>query len=74
MKIIGQFNKGFIITKLNNDLFIFDQHASDEKFTYETLQKTTKFTTQPLIKYVYLNINLFLFNLIYYYNNKGLFN
>lgn len=52
MKIIGQFNKGFIITKLNNDLFILDQHASDEKFTFESLQKTTKFTTQPLIKYV----------------------
>lgn len=25
MEILGQFNKGFIITRLNNDLFIIDQ-------------------------------------------------
>lgn len=31
MKIFGQFNRGFIIAGLNNDLFIVDQHASDEK-------------------------------------------
>ena len=31
MNIIGQFNKGFIITSINNSLFIIDQHASDEK-------------------------------------------
>ena len=31
MKIYGQFNCGFIIVGLNEDLFIVDQHASDEK-------------------------------------------
>nr|CAG8500795.1 543_t:CDS:10 [Entrophospora candida] len=54
MEIIGQFNRGFIITKLWNsddgfDLFIIDQHASDEKYNFETLQLHTKIQTQPLI-------------------------
>ena len=40
MEIMGQFNLGFIITKLNDDLFIVDQHATDEKYNYETLQQT----------------------------------
>ena len=31
MKIFGQFNRGFIIAGLKDDLFIIDQHASDEK-------------------------------------------
>ena len=31
MKVYGQFNRGFIITGLNEDIFIIDQHASDEK-------------------------------------------
>ncbi|XP_003740613.1 mismatch repair endonuclease PMS2 [Galendromus occidentalis] len=48
MDIIGQFNKGFIIAKLNTDLFIVDQHAADEKFNFETLQATTVIESQPL--------------------------
>lgn len=39
MKIVGQFNNAFIIARLENDLFIIDQHASDEKFNFERLQK-----------------------------------
>jgi DNA mismatch repair ATPase MutL len=31
MNIIGQFNKGFIVTSINNPLFIIDQYSSDEK-------------------------------------------
>ncbi|KAJ8319072.1 hypothetical protein KUTeg_004163 [Tegillarca granosa] len=31
MEILGQFNLGFIISKLGEDLFIVDQHATDEK-------------------------------------------
>ena len=31
MKVFGQFNRGFIIVSLDDDLFIVDQHASDEK-------------------------------------------
>jgi DNA mismatch repair protein PMS2 len=49
MKVVGQFNLGFIIGKLHDDLFIIDQHASDEKYNYETLQKTTVLHQQPLV-------------------------
>jgi len=57
MKIIGQFNRGFIITKLGSDLFIIDQHASDEKYNYETLQKTTKLNLQRLLKPLSLELS-----------------
>ncbi|RZF47591.1 hypothetical protein LSTR_LSTR012213 [Laodelphax striatellus] len=49
MEVIGQFNLGFIIAKLNSDLFIVDQHATDEKYNFETLQKTTSLTNQKLV-------------------------
>ncbi|KAF1323910.1 Mismatch repair endonuclease, partial [Globisporangium splendens] len=50
MQVLGQFNLGFIIGKLDDDLFIVDQHASDEKFNYETLQQTTVLHQQPLVR------------------------
>lgn len=34
---MGQFNRGFIITRLGADLFIIDQHATDEKANFELL-------------------------------------
>lgn len=49
MEIIGQFNLGFIIGRLDNDLFIIDQHATDEKYNFETLQKKTRLQNQPLV-------------------------
>lgn len=49
MKIIGQFNGGFIIVQLDDDLFIVDQHAADEKYNFETLQRTTELQTQKLV-------------------------
>ncbi|CAH2307137.1 mismatch repair endonuclease PMS2 [Pelobates cultripes] len=49
MEIIGQFNLGFIITKLDSDLFIIDQHATDEKYNFEILQQTTVLQGQRLI-------------------------
>ena len=60
MKVVGQFNLGFIITtktkdadqssnKNSFDLFIIDQHASDEKFNFETLQRTTVLRSQRLV-------------------------
>ncbi|XP_046993137.1 mismatch repair endonuclease PMS2 isoform X2 [Schistocerca americana] len=49
MKIIGQFNKGFIITHLDSDLFIIDQHASDEIYNFEMLQKTVSLQNQKLV-------------------------
>ena len=49
MNVIGQFNKGFIITELNNSLFIIDQHAADEKVNYETLLNNLTIQRQPTI-------------------------
>lgn len=48
MEVVGQFNLGFIIARLNNDLFIVDQHAADEKYHFETLQQTTTLSSQKL--------------------------
>ena len=58
--MVGQFNLGFIITTRNKDihqtsnknsfdLFIIDQHASDEKFNFETLQRNTVLRSQRLV-------------------------
>ncbi|KAI1784264.1 DNA mismatch repair protein MutL [Ganoderma leucocontextum] len=65
MGIIGQFNLGFIIVRRlkpraegdgasgeemeMDDLFIVDQHAADEKYNFETLQRTTKIESQQMI-------------------------
>jgi DNA mismatch repair protein PMS2 len=49
MEVVGQFNNAFIIGQLDSDLFILDQHASDEKYNYEQLQSTTTFKVQPMI-------------------------
>lgn len=49
MKVVGQFNLGFIIARLGMDLFIVDQHATDEKYRFEMLQKSTSIKQQPLI-------------------------
>ncbi|XP_054850801.1 mismatch repair endonuclease PMS2 [Eublepharis macularius] len=49
MDIVGQFNLGFIIARLNSDLFIVDQHASDEKYNFEMLQQHTVLQGQKLI-------------------------
>ncbi|GAP93267.1 putative DNA mismatch repair protein [Rosellinia necatrix] len=64
MKIIGQFNLGFILasraaqsdlldtTGKNNrddELFIIDQHATDEKYNFERLQASTVVQSQRLV-------------------------
>ena len=67
MDIIGQFNLGFIIVRRQkttcdeeaergqmDDLFIVDQHASDEKYNFETLQQTTRIQSQKLIRCVFV--------------------
>jgi DNA mismatch repair protein PMS2 len=58
MAILGQFNYGFILTKLGQDLFIIDQHATDEKYRYETLQATTIMRAQPLIAPLKLDLTV----------------
>jgi len=49
MRILGQFNLGFIVCQHNDDLYIVDQHASNEKFRFENLQSSTKLQSQKLL-------------------------
>lgn len=67
MGVVGQFNKGFIITRrlrqpsstedqeidALDDLFIVDQHAADEKYNFEDLQQTIKLQAQKLVRCVF---------------------
>lgn len=57
MKVIGQFNLGFIIGKLDQDLFIVDQHAADEKYNFERLAQSTTLNQQPLLQPVALELS-----------------
>ncbi|ELQ74651.1 DNA mismatch repair protein - MLH2/PMS1/Pms2 family [Trachipleistophora hominis] len=50
VKIIGQFNQGFILATLNGYLMIFDQHAVDEIYNFEMIKKGIKFNKQSLLK------------------------
>eukprot|EP00928_Gymnodinium_smaydae_P077159 TRINITY_DN6035_c0_g1_i1.p1 TRINITY_DN6035_c0_g1~~TRINITY_DN6035_c0_g1_i1.p1 ORF type:complete len:1007 (+),score=271.26 TRINITY_DN6035_c0_g1_i1:73-3021(+) len=67
LRVIGQFNLGFIIAALKTSrsgaddagesddvsglqLFIIDQHASDEKFRFEGLNRASKVDRQPLVR------------------------
>ncbi|KND04087.1 DNA mismatch repair protein MutL [Spizellomyces punctatus DAOM BR117] len=56
MQVLGQFNLGFIVVRLGNDLFIIDQHASDEKYNYENLKRTMKIETQKLLQPIALDL------------------
>ncbi|CAM8933258.1 unnamed protein product [Rhodiola kirilowii] len=57
MQVIGQFNLGFIIARLDEDLFIVDQHAADEKYNYERLAQTTILNQQPLLRPLKLGLS-----------------
>ena len=57
MHVIGQFNLGFLVCRLGRDIFIVDQHASDEIFNFERLQAHTKLNRQPLINPVPLEMS-----------------
>ncbi|KAI5868617.1 DNA mismatch repair protein MutL [Durotheca rogersii] len=65
MKIIGQFNLGFILAvreaggapedaegnqDRDDELFIIDQHATDEKYNFERLQAKTVVQSQRLVQ------------------------
>ncbi|CAG9970631.1 unnamed protein product [Clonostachys byssicola] len=62
MRVAGQFNLGFIIAvrpaekdsetlgaSAHDELFIIDQHASDEKYNFERLQESTVVQSQRLV-------------------------
>ena len=48
MDIIGQFNLGFILVLRRQEMFIVDQHASDEKSNYERLVRETIIQSQKM--------------------------
>lgn len=50
VRVVGQFNRGFIVGRLDKDMFIIDQHASDEKFNFERLQVDAAITRQKLVR------------------------
>ena len=60
LRVIGQFNKGFIMCTLNNDedLFILDQHACDEKYNFEHMSRTTVLHTQDLINPIKVQLSV----------------
>lgn len=50
MSIIGQFNLGFILVRCrDNQIWILDQHACDEKYNFERLCRETVIHEQKLI-------------------------
>ncbi|XP_055343428.1 mismatch repair endonuclease PMS2-like [Paramacrobiotus metropolitanus] len=57
MEIIGQFNDGFIIVRLDLDVFIIDQHASDERYNYEKLQQNYTVDSQRMVCSLPLDLN-----------------
>ncbi|XP_066320846.1 DNA mismatch repair protein PMS1-like isoform X1 [Miscanthus floridulus] len=57
MEVVGQFNLGFIIGKLDQDLFIVDQHAADEKYNFECLSQSTTLNVQPLLQPLRLDLS-----------------
>jgi len=50
MEVVGQFNNAFIFTRLGDEMFMIDQHASDEKYNFERLQKMARVKTQLLVQ------------------------
>ncbi|KAG5999408.1 hypothetical protein E4U21_006858 [Claviceps maximensis] len=70
MRVVGQFNLGFIIAvrprptnitvqstiDAHDELLIIDQHASDEKFNFEKLQANTIVQSQRLVHPKVLNL------------------
>lgn len=68
MRIVGQFNLGFVLvtrpanvtdgSKVANkdEVFIIDQHASDEKYNFERLQAETTVQNQPLVRPHFLDL------------------
>ena len=50
LEVLGQFNLGFAVCRLDRDLFILDQHACEEKALFESLQRSTKLHEQQLLR------------------------
>ncbi|KAK6436611.1 ATP-binding mismatch repair protein [Oleoguttula sp. CCFEE 5521] len=57
MRVVGQFNLGFILAvrpaataEEQDELFIIDQHAADEKYNYERFQRRVTLQSQRLVR------------------------
>lgn len=61
IKIIGQFNQGFILGSLEKNgkkiFLVVDQHAANEIYNFEILQKTFKLKKQQLLQPINLNLS-----------------
>jgi DNA mismatch repair protein PMS2 len=65
LRIIGQFNKGFIICKwkdYDGRYIVIDQHAADEKNNYERLKRDLKVSSQGLVQSIPVKLSLSEFN------------
>lgn len=57
VEVIGQFNKGFILGRLDGQFYIFDQHACDEKRNYELLLKGLRYEKVQTVKPIRLELS-----------------
>lgn len=74
LKIIGQFNKTYIIAEFNEVLYLIDQHAAHEKILFEKYLNSIangSLVVQPLL--VPTIIELTTDDLAYYIENKDIF-
>lgn len=57
MQVLGQFNRGFILTRLDKHVFIIDQHATDERANYEEQLDKSPLVEQKMVhpKPLYFN-------------------
>lgn len=63
MTIIGQFNCGFILARMDQTngeqlVYIIDQHASDERYRLERLQEGLQFTLQAMLRPISVPLSL----------------
>ena len=59
LRVVGQFNLGFVCATLNNgrDMFIFDQHATHERHNLEKFNRELKIASQLIMKPIVLQVD-----------------
>ncbi|MGM8249621.1 DNA mismatch repair endonuclease MutL [Clostridium perfringens] len=74
LKVIGQFNKTYILAEYDSTLYLIDQHAAHEKILFEKYSSDIakkKVEIQPLM--IPLVVNLSTEDYLYYDENKEIF-
>jgi len=75
LRIIGQFNKTYIIGEVYNELYLIDQHAAHEKVLFEKFKKDIiNFEVLSQILLVPIVIELSFDDYSYYIENEVVFN